>query len=244
MIYRSNIRCPDLTPMFKHLESSPMPHSFGHDVPRDWADKREDDPVFGLYKKCGFWTHDEAAILYETASRLRGRWVDIGAHTGWTAAHVAQAGCAVTVVDPLLAAKEFRERFWANVKDPDVLLRLWALRSAEVLAGNSCLAWPIDGFVIDGDHEPGEPQLDAEGSVAHLVEPGVIIFHDFIGKPVREAVQYLIRERFHCRVYWTPHVVALCWKGDFKAPEHLPDPRIMQMRLWERMPDFDFSRCE
>lgn len=46
MIYRSNLICPDLTPHFKHLVSRPMPHSFGHDVPSDWADKS----VVGLFE--------------------------------------------------------------------------------------------------------------------------------------------------------------------------------------------------
>jgi hypothetical protein len=77
MIYRSNLEAPDLTPHFKHLVSRPMPHSFGHDVPSDWGDKADDDPVFGLYKKCGMWTHDEAAILFNVAAAawtFQGMW--------------------------------------------------------------------------------------------------------------------------------------------------------------------------
>jgi len=83
MIYKSNLEAPDLSRFFKHLTVSPMAHSFGHDVPRDWADKSDDDPVFGIWKRCGFWTHDEAAILYNVAQRVNGFWLDMGIESVW-----------------------------------------------------------------------------------------------------------------------------------------------------------------
>ncbi len=70
MIYRSNLSAPDLQTCFRHVASRPMPHSQGHDVTTHFSDKADDDPVFGIYKQCGFWTHDEAAILYNVANKI------------------------------------------------------------------------------------------------------------------------------------------------------------------------------
>lgn len=268
MIYRSNLTCPDLTPHFNHLVSRPMGHSFGHDVPSDWGDKANDDPVFGLYKRCGMWTHDEAAILYNVARSLPpGDWLDIGCHTGWTTRHIAAAhpfdgfdldGSArsakalesnyVHWVDPMLSVPGFSERFAENggetMKHPGEPL---CGTSQEIFARGPWFYFPGNryrGVVIDGDHEPGKPLEDAQNSAAHLAADGVILLHDFIGQPVREAVTWLLDHGFHARIYWTPHMVACCWRGDFQPPDHVPDPRIVAEDLPARMPDFDFSRCE
>jgi methyltransferase family protein len=241
MIYRSNILCPDLTPHFKHLISRPMAHSFGHDVPSDWGDKAEDDPVFGIYKRCGLWTHDEAAILWNARFRQsEGPWVDIGAHTGWTTMH---AGCGLGVVDavePMLGVPEFADRFRENTHGSKEY-EANALRSDQYFSAIP-RQWRYAGFVIDGDHEPDKPLEDAMGAAKHLSDDGIIIFHDFIGQPVREAVQYLLALGFHCRVYFTPHMVALCWRGDYQPPEHASDPNLPDLK--SRCPDFDFTRCE
>ena len=50
MDYRSNLEVPDLRSRFKHLHWRPMGHSFGHDVPSDWSDMADHDPVFGIYR--------------------------------------------------------------------------------------------------------------------------------------------------------------------------------------------------
>jgi hypothetical protein len=72
-----NLTAPDLSSHFR-LRNPPMQHC-GHDEPSD--------PDF--LPNCGFWTHDEAALLYTIANSVpRGTWVDIGARLGWTAAHV------------------------------------------------------------------------------------------------------------------------------------------------------------
>lgn len=245
MIYRSNLSCPDLTPHFKHLVSSPMPHSFGHDVPRDWGDKADDDPVFGPYKRCGFWTHDEAAILYNVVAVNKGKWCDIGAHTGWTGAHILAAGAELEAVDPLLQMIGFASRFEANLDSLWGRVRSYSwLRSSEFL--HYCGVAVYDGFCIDGSHDDPDPLIDAVGAARHLANTGVVIFHDFIGQPVREAVTWLMNHGFRMRLYYTPHLVACCWRGDFKPPDHVPDPELLP-RLTPHiaaMKDFDFRRCE
>lgn len=255
MIYRSNLVCPDLAPRFAHIFSRPMPHSYGHDVISDWADKDDHDPVFGLYKKCGFWTHDEAAILYHVARRIGGFWLDIGAHTGWTTAHIweglkasrttgrspKESAPKVVPLDPMFAVEEFSIRFLEN--NPRY--------RRDALCGETSAAYfhkhdmggdTFDGVCVDGDHEAGEPLRDASNAARHLAATGVIIFHDFIGRPVREAVAWLMRQGFHCRVYFTPHMVACCWVGEFSPPDHVFDPNLPDLKA--RCRDFDFSRCE
>lgn len=252
MIYRSNLTCPDLTPYFRHLHVRPMPHSFGHSVPSDWADKAEDDPVFGLYKRCGLWTHDEAAILYECARRLApGSGLDIGAHTGWTTAHMSVGGLAIDAVDPILFVYPFELRFRSNMENARLQICCVSLQTSKkyfsvlqeaetVLGESERKEYQI--VCIDGDHEPGMPLADAVNAAKHLDPDGVILFHDFIGLPVRQAVQYLMSIGFKARVYFTPHMVAACWRGDFVPPDHVPDPNLPD--LTARCPDFDFSRCE
>lgn len=258
MIYRSNLRCPDLSPNFEHLHVRPMPHAFGHSVPSDWADKRADDPQFGIYKNCGMWTHDEAAILFQVAKQIGGFWLDIGAHTGWTSAHI-DAGVKlhpdhgkkgfnnapkVVPVDPMFRVDEFAQRFRNNTGFP--FDRLAAQTSSEYFAvhdnGGDC----FDGICVDGDHEPGEPLKDAKNAYRHLEPTAVMLFHDFIGRPVREAVEWVRNQGMKCRVYYTPHMIALCWRGAFVPPDHTPDQQLIRQLTPHlvAMTDFDFGRCE
>lgn len=252
MIYRSNLVAPDLTPQFRFLHSRVMGHSFGHDVLSDWADKADTDPLFGLYKKCGFWTHDEAAILYNIGHRIWGLWADIGSHTGWTAAHILASHAVEVVsasgpcptcelVDPLYAVDEFRVRAALNMAG-ECGLRLKAMTAAQFFDSDPRL---FDGIVIDGDHEPGEPMRDARAALLHLTPEGVILFHDFVGLPVREAVLYLMRQGMKVKLYLTPHVVACCWRSQkvgASLPKHIPDPVIRALRLWERWPEWDWEK--
>jgi hypothetical protein len=244
MIYRSNLTCPDLTPHFRHLWSRVMPHSFGHDVPSDWADKADDDPVFWIYKRCGFWTHDEAAILCNVAKAIGGWWVDIGAHTGWTSAHIRGGARIVAMVDPAYGLKAFSERARINMRN----ITAWHRCNETSLAYFAGLrAAPkterYDGVCIDGDHEPGKPLEDARNAAAHLTHTGVIMLHDGVGRPVREAVEWLMDNGFKARAYFTPHLVFCCWRGDFVPPDHVPDPEVKRQLLDGRFKDFDFERC-
>jgi hypothetical protein len=216
----------------------------GHDVLSDFADRPEGDPLLGLYKNCGFWTHSEAAILFNIAKLLKGDWLDIGAHTGWTAVHQAAAGCCVWAVDNMLAVPEFADRFDDNVMESelDEQITPFAGTSNEFFAAETG-PHLFSGIVIDGDHCAPCPLEDAKNAESRLTETGVILFHDFIGRPVREGVEYLMSEGFKCKIYWTPHMVACCWRGDLLPPHHIPDPRINWTAVKAGMPDFDFARC-
>jgi hypothetical protein len=241
VIYRSNLTAPDLAPNFKHLVSRPMGHSFSHDVPSDWGDKAEDDPLFGLYKRCGMWTHDEAAILYNIVKPIGGVWLDIGAHTGWTSAHIWAAGGIPCPIDPMFGVREFRDRFAANTR---VGLRPYPFTSQAYFRDRYNASAIMQGAVIDGDHEPGKPLEDAQNCAKHITGDAVLVFHDFIGRPVREAVEWLMERDWKARVYFTPHVVACCWRGDYTPPVHVPDAAVAKQLIDGRMRDFDFTRCE
>lgn len=216
-----------------------MLHSFGHDVPSDWGDKADDDPVFGIYKKCGFWTHDEAAILYNVAKLAGSGWLDVGCHTGWTTRHIRQASCLVKGVDPMLRVPEFRRRYFENLAE--TIIPLTAVTSAEYYARLASTRVHFSGHCIDGDHEPGKPLEDAQNAAKHLADTGVIIFHDALGLPVREAAQWLMGQGFKARWYSTPHGILLCWRGDFVPPDHVPDPNLPDLKA--RCPEFPFDRC-
>lgn len=240
MIYRSNLTCPDFTPKFRHLHSRPMAHSFGHDVPSDWKDKADDDPVFGLYKRCGMWTHDEAAILWNVSARVKlKRALDIGCHTGWTTTHMAVPGMSIAAIDPMIRVPEFHQRFIDNGAPSGV-----SFATSEQYFKSLSPGAIFGLVVIDGDHTAPIPLEDAENALDHLGPDGVIMLHDGTGKPVRDAVRFLIGEGMHCRGYCTPHLVFCCWRGDFKPPNHVPDPDVAGAIVDGRCDDFDWSRCE
>lgn len=234
-------RLIDLRPHFKHLHWRPMPHSFGIDVASDWADKADDDPVFGLYKRCGLWTMDEAQILHGCAVAFPGEWLDIGCHTGWTTQHIGGlAGCRdryVQAIDPMLAVHEFAMRFYDNLQQhpdlPDGQKWLPGVSYGETSNeffsdghhNHDGSPLHLSGVNIDGDHSWGKPLEDAISSVKHLAERGVILFHDCTGRPVHEAVEYCVSQGFNCKAYPTVHGVAACWRGDFMPPDFTMDPR-------------------
>lgn len=231
---------PDLRPYFKHLHWRPMPHSRGVPVASDWADKSEDDPVFGLYKKCGLWTMEEATILSECAAQMSGSWLDIGCHTGWTSAHIIEGGGFVAALDPMLRNLEFLGRFRENTrKHPEIPCS--ELTSDEFFR---FYKGPFFcGVVIDGDHMSPHPLRDAQNSARHLAETGVILLHDAIGAPVHEAATWLMDNGFKCRMYFTTHMVACCWRGDFTPPAHQRDTSVDWQAVKRIMHPFDFSRC-
>lgn len=237
MIYRSNLIAPDLTPHFKLL-SKPRGHSFGHDCPSD----PDFDP------DCTYWTHDEAAILYRVAKSVGGDWLDIGCRFGWTSAHLMDAGAGVVCLDPELKYQAQFQRFEDNLGGHwrDVL-NVEHYTSAAYFQRPASIRFV--GFVIDGCHDAPEPLNDAMGCVK-LAKPNcVIMFHDFYGQPVQDAVTWLMREQgFHCRIYWTPNGVACCWREQgvpfFLPPDHVPDPAIIREGVRLRLGNFPVKDCE
>jgi hypothetical protein len=230
MIYRSNLHAPDLSPFFR-LRTPPL-QVLGHDMPSD----PDFDP------NCGFWTHDEAAILYQTAVAMAipGPWVDVGCRVGWTTAHIA-IGCkshVVYAVDPELDVIKFAARFRQNTMAFSGILAwpyTWGI-FAELIGGG------LAGVVIDGNHDWPEPQNDAASARPLMAETAVVLFHDFQGAPVRAAVTDMLNAGWSAKVYDTPNGVAVCWRGAFRPVDHVPDPAINWADIRSRYYDFDYTR--
>ncbi len=224
MIYRSNLIAPDLTPHFKLL--SPAVQIFGHDVPTD----PDYDPG------CGFWTHDEAAILYNVAKQRPGVWLDLGSRMGWTSAHILAAGCSVHMVDQAYHNEAIKKRAVdSTIQVIEEDFSSWPMASSveNFFAGYAHL-YQYDGFVIDADHDRPQPTLDAMRCHQSAQEDSVILMHDFMGRPIQDAVVVLMALGWRCRIYDTPNGVALLWRdAKFVPPTHRPDPSIN----WRKMRD-------
>ncbi len=67
------------------------------------------------------------------------------------------------------------------------------------------------------------------------------MLHDGVGRPVQEAVQWLMANGFKARAYFSPHLVFCCWRGDFVPPDHEPDPEVKRQLLDGRFSDFEFE---
>ncbi len=231
MIYRSNLTCPDLTGRFK-LKDPPLT-IMGHDMPSD----PDYEPG------CGYWTHDEGAILFHVAQRVKGTWLDIGSRFGWTGAHIIAGGADdVWGLDPMYADTHRLQRARASCPGlfPLTLTSEEFFKRNPAFSGNCYFS----GVVIDGNHDSPEPLRDAISAAA--MDPLVIAFHDFQGPPVQDAVEELMQYGWACRVYDTPNGVAVCWHPDraFTPPDHVPDPAINWAVVREsRSPFFNYARC-
>jgi hypothetical protein len=236
MIYHSNLTGPDLSEHFKLL-LKPRPWSLGHDIPSD-PDYEPDN--------C-FISHDEAAILWNCARAAPGLWVDIGCRFGWTSAHIASAGVQVAAIDQALIVEQLYNRFDSNMHY--FWPRLITVIEAPAAEGLALLASTdklFSGFCIDGNHDSPEPVNDARGCLKIAAQDCCMVFHDFRGRPIRDAVRYLMNQGFKSRVYWTPAMMAVCWRGYFVPPVHVRDPKIdwaMVRRAAEIDKDFDLKAC-
>jgi predicted O-methyltransferase YrrM len=177
-------------------------------------------------------THDEAAILYHLAvqtgmlalaSCRRAHWLEIGCNAGWSTAHIASApDVDVTALDQDRVAID--RAIW-NVEACGLSSRVQFLCGASDDLHLLDLKGPIyDGVFIDGGHEPGQPERDARLVVPLLHDDAVVVLHDAIGKPVQDAIKYLIACGFKYQPYCTPQLLAVLYRGRFNPPHHEPDP--------------------
>jgi predicted O-methyltransferase YrrM len=182
-----------------------------------------------LHEVCGFMTHDEAAILYHVAKACPEVWLEIGSFAGWSAAHIAVAGRPVLAVDPEYAREtairtRARENFArAGVSDSVTTVGQTSEEFFE-LRGSS-FAGVFGGIHIDGNHDAPQPLLDAQRALHMLAPQGAIVFHDYAGQPVRDAVDWLVVQGLRSKIYHTPAMVAVCWRGELALPDHTPDPQ-------------------
>lgn len=242
MIYHSNLTAPDLSGNFKLLVK-PRPWSLGHDIPSDPDYEPEN---------C-FFSHDEAAILYHCAKAIyntpNAGWVDIGCRFGWTTAHIAESYCGVYAIDQVLKLQVAQTRFEHNMRNYwHTILNISHESATESLARMGELKHDkYAGFCIDGNHDSPEPLNDACGCLKISAPDCCMVFHDFRGRPIRDAVRLLMAEGFKSRVYWTPAMMAVCWRGSFSPPVHNRDPKVDWGKVREASEidqDFDLRLCE
>lgn len=196
----------------------------------DFADKPNDER-WRNHKRCTFMTQDEAAIVFECVRRSRvGHWVDIGAHSGWTALHILEGGAeSVSSVDPELGTTDFLERFMENTRSVDVdAINRANYKSMEFfsLAKEYGTSVRIPGAVIDGCHDAPCPLEDAQNCASRCFDTACLIFHDAYGEPIQAGARWLIEQGWKCKVYFTPNGMFVCYRGDFTPPEHVPDPQV------------------
>lgn len=237
--FRSNLSrdIVDLEPAFRHAVPVESSDPNAHTVLCDPS----------LFSGCGYATHDEAGILAAIAGatfqipRLRDRrWLEIGSHTGWTAAHIALSGHGVLALEP-----EYRWVGHNDTKSPAAFynravenlcnaglrshVALVGMPSTHLLETPGMYALPEHAFAgvfIDGNHSSPFPLEDAKIAERFVDYDGVVVFHDVIGEPIQEGVRYLLGRGWCLRLYRTPQVLACLWRptSPFVPPVHEADP--------------------
>lgn len=225
--YLSRPPVRDLEPMFRYAREMD---------PAIWQNAQRHtvlcDPE--LFAGCGYATHDEAVLLLAIAAKLRrdgSVWVEIGSHTGWTAAHIADAGVDVIAIDPEYGTPVYNQtgdpnRFFMRTRDN---VEACGLRYRVSLTPGVSGDWlpkmdGLDGVFVDGDHIAPAPLEDAKMAAAAIRPGGVVVFHDAVGAPVQDAIRWMISAGFKCRIYRTPQLLTVCWRDGFEPPPHDPDP--------------------
>lgn len=171
-----------------------------------------------IHELCGMMSTVESEILYREAIRVGGRWLEIGTFVGWSAAVLARAGCRVVCVDPEFGpeatmgagvrAKENWERAGVMAKIEPV-----GTYSADYFSDPRAFEM-FDGVVIDGCHNEPVPEQDAVSASRRLKPGGVIVLHDFKGKPVQDAVDWLRGRGFATETFDTINGMAICRVSD------------------------------
>lgn len=212
MRFRSNVEGPPDDILSRFVVRDPPKMIGGHDAPSD--------PIYE--PECCYWTHDEAAILYQTVRRWRkGIWIDIGSRFGWTAAHILAGGADMVVaVDPIYRSERMYDRMLSNLEAPEAVIGTTTLDDGMRYAR-------LIGAVIDGNHDWPIPHEDAAACILHGID--MLIFHDVIGAPVQAAVDLAATMGFGVKLYWTPNIVAVCWRNnpEFVPVDHVGDPGLM-----------------
>jgi hypothetical protein len=176
----------------------------------------------------GFVNRDEAAILYNTALRFKGRrGLEIGCWLGWSTCHIALAGITLDTMDPELANPAVRQNVEVSLSTAGVrgLVNLVTSRSpqgvAELAAGRK---WSF--LFIDGDHESPAPFEDAVACAAHAADDAMILLHDLAAPAVGDAFGWLRQTGWKTAIYKTMQFMGVAWRGEVEPVQHTADPAI------------------
>jgi predicted O-methyltransferase YrrM len=174
---------------------------------------------------CGYVSIEEARILWQCARDFPGTWVEIGSHTGFSGAHIADGLVApnapwgrLVAIEPQFVYLDFFARArenWRRAFVDEVVFPVAAL-SKDYFAG--CVE-TFSGAHVDGDHGLGKPLEDARMLLPRLAERAVVIFHDGSGQPVHEAAAFMGHQGFQVRTYSTMGTLTVCWRGEWDGVE-------------------------
>jgi predicted O-methyltransferase YrrM len=197
------------------------------EIPHNWyADKR--------YPFIGFLSRDEAHILYNTALQFKGKKaLEIGCWLGWSACHLALAGVALDVVDPLLERDDIRQSVIdsiqgalnaSGVQTTVELLPGYSPQRVEQFATQFNRKWSL--IFIDGEHGGLGPLNDAIVSEKFAESDAIILFHDLTAPDVAKGLDYLKQRGWQTVVYQTMQIMGAAWRGNVEPLKHQPDPNI------------------
>ena len=178
----------------------------------------------------GFLNRDEAILLYNLALPFRGKpALEIGSWMGWSTCHLALAGLALDVMDPVMENPEQVKSVRESLAAAGVLsnVRLYALASPDgirEIARVTGTKWSF--FFIDGDHETPAPERDARECLEHADKDAMMVFHDLASPDVEAGLHFLWSQGWQVLVYQTMQIMGVAWRGDVKPVGHKPDPTI------------------
>jgi predicted O-methyltransferase YrrM len=197
------------------------------EIPHNWyTDQR--------YPFIGFLSRDEAHILYNTALQFKGKKaLEIGCWLGWSACHLALAGVALDVVDPLLERDDIRQSVIdsiqgalnaSGVQTTVELLPGYSPQRVEQFATQLNRKWSL--IFIDGEHGGLGPLNDAIVCEKFAEEDAIILFHDLTAPDVAKGLDYLKQRGWHTIIYQTMQIMGAAWRGNVEPVKHQPDPNI------------------
>ena len=207
-------------------QTCPWPY-LRREIPHNWYVDRRVPSV-------GFLSRDEAHILYNTALQFRGKKaLEIGCWLGWSACHLALAGVALDVVDPLLEREDIRQSVIDSIQG--ALNASGVQTTVELIPGYSPQRviefaaqfnrkWSL--IFIDGEHEGDGPLNDAIACENLAQKDAIILFHDLAAPAVAKGLDYLKQRGWHTVIYQTMQIMGAAWRGNVRPVKHQPDPNI------------------
>jgi predicted O-methyltransferase YrrM len=197
------------------------------EIPHNWY-------VDSRASSVGFLSRDEAHILYNTALQFAGKKaLEIGCWLGWSACHLALAGVALDVVDPLLEREDIRQSVIdsiqgalnaSGVQTTVELIPGYSPQRVEELANQFNRKWSL--IFIDGEHEDEGPLNDAIACEKLAEADAIILFHDLAAPAVAKGLDYLKQRGWQTIVYQTMQIMGAAWRGNVAPVKHQPDPNI------------------
>ncbi|UNU26490.1 class I SAM-dependent methyltransferase [Microcoleus vaginatus] len=196
----------------------------------------------------GFLSRDEAHILYNTALQFKGKKaLEIGCWLGWSACHLALAGVALDVVDPLLERDDIRQSVIdsiqqalnaSGVQTTIELIPGYSPQRVANFAAQFNRKWSL--IFIDGEHEGEGPLNDAIVCEKLAEQDAIILFHDLAAPAVARGLDYFKQRGWHTVIYQTMQIMGAAWRGNVEPVKHQPDPNI-SWQLPAHLQDYSVS---